>query len=92
MFGLLDPTITTAREHIAYVPRPQSFERLRVGVIENTRKNSEALLRALVAKLESTHGIRLEVMVHKHQRAPLSDSQLAEIKGRTDFVLAGVGD
>jgi hypothetical protein len=30
--------------------------------------------------------------VHKPQRAPVKDAQIAELKGKTDFVIAGVGD
>ena len=92
MFGILDPTVTTEREQIAYVPRPQSFEGLRVALIENTRTNSEALLLELAQRLTSAHGIKVEVLLHKHQRAPLADAQLAELRGRTDFAIAGVGD
>ena len=92
MFGILDPTIGSEREPIAYVPRPGSFKGLRVALIENTRKNSEPLLLELAGRLKSEHGIEVEVLLHKHQRAPLADSQLAELKGRTDFVIAGVGD
>ena len=92
MMDILDPTIATAREHIDYAPRPKSLKGLRVGLIDNTRKNSEAMLRKLAEKLEAAHGIRMEVLVHKHQRAPLKDDQIADLKGRTDFVIAGVGD
>ena len=92
MFGILDPTISTEREQIEYVPRPKSFEGLRVALIENTRKNSEPLLLELAERLKSVHGIEVEVLLHKHQRAPLADAQLAELKGRTDFAIAGVGD
>jgi hypothetical protein len=92
MMNLLDPTIATEREHIAYVPRPANLKRLRVGVIENTRKNSETLLRKLVEKLGRDYGMTLEILVHKHQRAPLKDEQLQELKGRIDFAISGVGD
>ena len=92
MLDILDPTIATARERIDYVPRPHSFNGLRVGLIDNTRKNSAAVLVKLAAKLAAVHGITMEVLVHKHQRAPLNDEQIAELKGRTDFVIAGVGD
>jgi len=34
----------------------------------------------------------VEVLVHKPQRAPLKDAQIAELKGRADFAIAGVGD
>ena len=92
MLGILDPTIATARERITYAPRPQSLKGLRVGLIENTKKNSEQVLRVLAQKLESVHGMTLAVLVHKPQRAPLTDAQVTELRGRADFAIAGVGD
>ena len=92
MFGILDPTIATARESIEYAPRPRNLQGLRIGLIENTKKNAEAVLRKLTERLESEYGMRVEVLVHKAQRAPLQDAQLAELKGKTDFVIAGIGD
>lgn len=92
MLDIMDPTITTARERIAYVPRPSALKGLRVALIENTRKNSEAVLRELARNLEARYGMKTELLLHKHQRAPLSDAQLAELRGRADFVITGVGD
>ena len=92
MMNILDPTITTAREDIAYVPRPGSLRGLRIGLIENTKKNAEAVLRKVAERLEKVYGMKVEVMVHKPQRAPLQDAQIAELKGRADFAITGVGD
>lgn len=92
MMDILDPTIATAREHIEYIPRPKSLRGLRIGLIENTKKNSEAVLRKVAEKLEAAYGMNVEVLVHKPQRAPLKDAQVAELKGRTDFAITGVGD
>ena len=92
MLNILDPTIAPAREQIGYVPRPRSLKGLRVGLVENTKKNAEAVLRKVAEKLERLHGMKVEVMVHKPQRAPLKDAQIAELKGRADFVITGVGD
>ncbi|HEX6004016.1 MAG TPA: hypothetical protein VFZ14_08485 [Burkholderiales bacterium] len=92
MHDIMDPTIATARETIDYAPRPQSFGGLRIGLVENTKKNSEAVLRAVAAKLEALHGMTTPVLVHKPQRAPLKAAQIAELKGRADFAIAGVGD
>jgi hypothetical protein len=92
MLDILDPTISTARETIPYVPRPKRLEGLRVALIDNTRKNAEAVLLGLADKLERTYGMKVEVLLHKHQRAPLADAQLAELKGKVDFAIAGVGD
>lgn len=92
MMGILDPTIAATREHIDYVPRPTSLKGLRIGLIENTKKNSEAVLLKMGEKLEAAHGMKVEVLLHKHQRAPLKEDQVAELKGRTDFAVIGVGD
>ena len=92
MQDILDPTIATARARIAYAPRPPVRRGLRVGLIENTKKNAEAVLRRLAELLAAEHGIEMEVLVHKPQRAPLKDAQIAEFRGKADFVIAGVGD
>jgi len=92
MEHILDPTLATAREPIAYVPRPRRFDGLRIGLVENTKKNSEAVLRRVAEKLAAAHGMTLQVLVHKPQRAPLKEAQIAELKGRVDFAIAGVGD
>lgn len=92
MLDILDPTIATVREPIDYVPRPKSASGLRVGLIDNTRKNANAVLRALAERLSALHGVRVEVLLQKHQRAPLQDAQLADLRGKVDFVIAGVGD
>jgi hypothetical protein len=92
MLDIMDPTIATAREQIDYAPRPHALAGLRIGLVENTKKNAEAVLRKLAEILETRHGMKVEVLVHKPQRAPLKDAQIAELKGRTDFAIAGVGD
>jgi len=92
MLDIMDPTMATAREQIDYAPRPRNLAGVRIGLIENTKKNSEAVLRALASKLEARHGMKMGVLVRKPQRAPLSDAQIAELKGRADFAIAGVGD
>lgn len=92
MLDIMDPTISTAREDIAYVARPQRLDGLRVALIDNTRRNAEAVLLKLAEELERAHGMKVEVLLHKHQRAPLADAQIAELKGKVDFAIAGVGD
>jgi phosphotransacetylase len=92
MLDFVDPTIATARENIDYAARPTNLRGLRIGLIENTKKNAEEMLRKVAEKLRDNHGMTVEVMVHKAQRAPLKDAQIAEFKGKVDFVVSGVGD
>ena len=89
---ILDPTIATEREHIDYAPRPTALNGLRIGLIENTKKNSEAVLRRVAEILETKHGMKDSKLVHKPQRAPQKDSQVEELKGEADFAITGVGD
>ena len=92
MLGILDPTISTPRDEIAYAPRPKSLKGMRIALIENTEKNAEAVLNLVTRKLTDLHGMKVEVLVHKPQRAPLTVEQIAQLKGRTDLAIAGVGD
>lgn len=92
MIDLMDPTISVGRELIDYAPRPRSLNGLRIGLIENTKTNSEAVLRKVAEKLAAAHGMTMEVLVHKPQRAPLKDSQIAALSGKADFAITGVGD
>jgi hypothetical protein len=88
---ILDPRILTDRDHIDYVPRPKILKGLRVAVIENTKKNAEALLRMLAEKLDTKHGVSMNVLIHKPQRAPLTDTQTNQLKG-IDVAITGIGD
>ena len=94
MIDILDPTKTVpaSNEPIIYALRPKSLEGLRVALVENTKRNSEAVLRKVAETLAALHGMKTEVLLHKAQRAPLKDTQVAELKGRTDFAIIGVGD
>ena len=92
MMGILDPTSSRPEQHINYAQRPKTLKGLRIGLIENTKKNSEAVLQKVAERLEATHGMKLEVLVHKPQRGPLEDAQVAELRGRADFAITGVGD
>ena len=92
MLDFVDPTIATAREPIDYASRPRHLRGLRIGLIENTKKNAEEVLRKVAETLRDGHGMTVAVMVHKPQRAPLQDAQIAAFKGKVDFVVAGVGD
>jgi hypothetical protein len=90
--NVLDPTIPTEEEPIDYAPRPMDVRGLRVGIIENTKKNAEAVLTKLVEKLKSAYAMKADFLLHKAQRAPLTDAQIAELRDNVDFVIAGIGD
>lgn len=90
--NVLDPTIATEEEPIDYAPRPKDVQGLRIGIIENTKKNAEAVLTKLAEKLKCAYAMKAEFLLHKAQRAPVTDAQIAELRNKVDFVIAGIGD
>lgn len=92
MLHVIEPVVSTIKpEHMKYAPRPRRLKGLRIGLVENTTRNAETVLRMVAGRLEATHGMKMEVLVHKPQRAALDDGQVAELRGKADFAIVGVG-
>ena len=51
-FQVFDPTTTPKEQAITFVPRPVSLRNLRIGLVENTKFNSDKLLLKIAAILE----------------------------------------
>lgn len=91
MTDILDPTVQNAVKSIHFAARPENLRGLRIGLVENSKRNSEAFLLRIAAKLEALHNMTIQVLVHKRQRGPLKDAQVEQLKG-VDFAIVGVGD
>src|SRR5439155_1215013 len=66
MMELLDPTAEVTTRAIAYVDRPATLEGKRVGLIDNTKFNSDRLLEKIGAILKSEYGVAETRMFRKH--------------------------
>lgn len=90
---IFDPTISADREAFSYTPRPKDLHGLKVGLVENTKFNSETILRKIVERLDERYKVKLVHLDHKKSSShSVSDEALAKFKGLADFVIAGVGD
>jgi len=90
---LFDPTIAPQGEPLRYAPRPSALKGLRVGLVENTKFNSELLLRKVAERLREQYGMTLTHLAHKQSPAHgVSEAAVREFKTKADFVIAGVGD
>ena len=93
MIELLDPTVTVATNPITYVDRPRSLEGKRIGLIENTKFNSDRLLAKIGDLLKTEYGAAEWRMFRKHNSSvPAHDEIVQEIRKTCDVVVAGVGD
>ena len=93
MIELLDPTAEVATQAIAYVDRPASLEGKRVGLIENTKFNSDRLLQKIGVILKTEYGAADARMWRKHNSGvPAHKEILDDAKQAVDVVVAGIGD
>jgi hypothetical protein len=91
---LFDPTGSSAApEAIHFAPRPKDLKGLKVGLVENTKFNSEKLLKLVGERLVKRHGMTVVHLAHKQSSGHgVSETDVKEFKVKADFVVAGVGD
>jgi len=93
MIELLDPTAEVATQAIAYVDRPASLEGKRVGLIENTKFNSDRLLAKIGDVLKAEYGVAEWRMFRKHNASvPAHEEIIQEVRKYCDVMVAGIGD
>ena len=90
---IYDPTTEVSSRTIQFVPRPKSLKGLRIGLVDNTKHNSDQILLRIAGILEKEHGATAHVIRKKKSAgsAP-SPEMIAEYKANCDIVVAGVGD
>lgn len=90
---ILDPTSSTESQRIEYAPRPTQLEGLRVGLVENTKFNSNVLLKKIAERLNTQYKMEMIGMTRKESPShPVPEDAMAEFKTKADFVIAGIGD
>ena len=90
---IFDPTISAEREAFSYSPRPKDLHGLKVGLVENTKFNSESILRKIAERLDERYKVKLVHVDHKKSSShSVNEEAIAKLKGEADFVIAGVGD
>jgi hypothetical protein len=90
---VFDPTTEAKEQAIAFVPRPDSLRNLRIGLVENTKFNSDKLLLKIAAILEREYGAASHIIRSKHNSGvPAHAEIINEYKAHCDVIIAGVGD
>src|SRR5712692_7578215 len=91
---VFDPTVSPAAPvTFPYALRPKSLRGLRVGLVENTKFNSEVILQKIAERLAARYQIRMTHLDHKKSSGhSVTPETIALFQQKADFVLAGVGD
>ena len=90
---IFDPTTEVTERTIAYARRPKSLNGLRIGLVDNTKHNSEELLLRIAGILEREHGAKSHIIRKKKTSGSAPHAEIIEeYKASCDVIVAGVGD
>jgi hypothetical protein len=90
---LFDPTTAPAARALTLARRPGSLAGLRLGLVDNTKFNSDTLLRMLAERLQRRHGTR--VSITRRKRSPsheIDEEAVKALRSQADLVVSGIGD
>ena len=90
---LFDPTAGPVGREAPIAARPARLNGLRIGLVENTKFNSDKLLLRLAERLGRRHGMTVSRMVRK--RSPsheVEEAAIDALRKQSDFVVSGIGD
>ena len=90
---LFDPTSGPVQREVEVVKRPESLKGLRLGLVDNTKFNSDTLLRKLAERLARRHG--MTVAVTNRKRSPsheIDEAAILALRSQADLVVSGIGD
>ena len=90
---IFDPTIPTKEIRIDFVPRPNSLQNLRIGLVDNTKFNSDKLLIRIAVILEKEYGAKNHIIRRKHNAGvPAHEDIIREFASSCDVIVSGIGD
>jgi hypothetical protein len=90
---VFDPRGVVEAEPLALAPRIAELNRMRLGVLDNTKWNANRLLRKIVARLGAQVELAALNYYRKESFAKEADpALLARIAAENDIVLTAIGD
>ena len=90
---LFDPTARPTERVTVLAKRPARLTGLRIGLVDNTKFNSDTLLKKLAARLAARH--HMTVSATNRKRSPsheIDEAGVAALRAQTDLVISGIGD
>ena len=90
---LFDPTSRPTARATVLASRPASLTGLRIGLVDNTKFNSEPILQRLAQRLGARHGMTVAHLDRKRSAShEVAETAIEAFKRRVDFVVSGIGD
>lgn len=91
---ILDPrSLPEGSEALHLSPRPAALKGMRIGFLDNGKRNSRRMLEHLAAALREQHGLADAVIVTKPSHSAAAPASIiTDLQRRCDLVIAGIGD
>jgi hypothetical protein len=89
---VFDPTYQPKEQTIAFAPRPDSLRNRRIGLVDNTKFNSDKLLLKIAEILERDYGAKGHVLRSKRKVSIPDEEIIKQFAADCDLVIAGIGD
>jgi hypothetical protein len=90
---IFDPTAQVRVQALSFAPRPKSLRGVRIGLVENTKFNSDKLLLKIAAILEKKQGAKSHIIRSKSNAGvPVNQQIIDEFVENCDVVISGIGD
>lgn len=90
---VLDPTNEPVKTSFQMAPRPESIRGLTLGLIDNSKKNSDYLVKRIGGRLRDLYELGEDIIVRKPSPSHAIPQDAAEeLAERVDLVVAGIGD
>jgi hypothetical protein len=90
---VFDPRGRVDAQRILRAPRVAALDRLRLGILDNTKWNAGRLLRKTAALLGERHGFAAVNYYRKESFSKAADPALiAAIAANNDIILTAIGD
>ena len=90
---IYDPTLGASSRSAKFAPRPKSLAGLRIGLVDNTKHNSDQLLLRIATLLEKEHGAKSHIIRRKKSAGAAPHAEMVEeYRANCDVIVAGIGD
>ena len=90
---IFDPPTVVQAETFTFSLRPESLRGLHIGLVENTKFNSDKVLLRIASILEQDYGAKSHVIRSKHNAGvPAHEELIDELAAACDVAIAGIGD
>lgn len=91
--NVLDPTAEIVGAQAELASRPDTLEGKVIGLIDNSKLNSDVVLKAVGQKLQEQYRVKDLYVVRKRSGShPIAEDQVEDLIKVCDLVVSGIGD